>query len=178
MLAWTVGIEVLAKDGLDLSADILSQPEEAAQHRHQEHESTNQRRHRVAWKPKHPLAAEASIEQGLSRPHGDRPEIELHAFGAKRRADEVALANRRPANRDQDVSRTAGAGERDQALRCVLGDAETHGLTALGLDQSGKPGRDRGDDLVALKLGAGGHHLVAGGKYRELRLAPNGKLGM
>ena len=65
-----------------------------------------------------PAGAEAAKEQGLSRPHGDLPEIELHALGAKRRADEVALANRGAADGDQDVGGAAGAGERDQALRC------------------------------------------------------------
>ena len=65
-----------------------------------------------------------------------------------------------------------------EALGRVLGDAEAHRLAALGLDQRGKSGRDRGDDLIARKLRARRHHLIAGGEDRDFRLAADGQLGV
>ena len=61
---------------------------------------------------------------------------------------------------------------------CVLRDAEAHRLAALRLDQRGEAGGDGGDDLIPVERGAGRHHLIAGGKDRNLRLAADGKLGM
>ena len=70
------------------------------------------------------------------------------------------------------------AGERDQALGLVLGDAEAHRLAAMALDQRGKAARHRGDDLILGELGAGRHHLVARRKDRDLGLAANRKLSL
>ena len=88
------------------------------------------------------------------------------------------LADRRAADGDEDVGGAAGAGQRDEALRRVLRDAEAHRLAALRLDQRGEAGWNGGDDLVPVELGAGRHDLIAGGENGDLRLAANGKLGM
>ncbi len=88
------------------------------------------------------------------------------------------LADRGAADGDENVGGAAGAGKRDQALSRVLGNAEAHRLAALRLDQSGESGWDRGDDLIARKLSARRHHLIAGGEDRDFRFAADGKLGV
>src|SRR5262249_59190586 len=92
--------------------------------------------------------AQAAKEQRLSRPHGDLPELKLHSIRLQRRADEVAFADRSPANRDEDVRGAPGARKGDQAFRRVLGDAEVHWLAAFCLYQGGTAGPARRNQLV------------------------------
>ncbi len=111
--------------------------------------------------------------QRLPGPHGDLPEIEFEPLGFERRGDEVVFADRGAANRDKDIGPAAGAGERENAFRFVLGDAERHGLATVARNERGKPGRHGRDDLIGRKVRSGRHDLVPGGEDRNLRLAAN-----
>ena len=51
-----------------------------------------------------PADGQAAKDEGLPRPHGDLPEVELHAFGAKCGADQVRSLIQRSADGDEELS--------------------------------------------------------------------------
>ena len=72
------------------------------------------------------MRREPSVHDRLARPHREPPERDRHAFGLERRIDQVMVADRGAAGRDQDRRRRRGGGCRRGVDR-VGGDAEVDG---------------------------------------------------
>ena len=105
---------------------------------------------------------DAPVEHRPSRSHGDLPEVDLKPDGAERTRHEVSLSNRRTTDGEQDFGRASRLGQCDDAFGIVLGDAKTHRLSAIEIDQGRQPRGDRGDDLVRAEFRARLHDFVAG----------------
>ena len=179
MLPRAVGLERLAQDRLVRPPRALAKPEQAVQHRHQEHEPADQRRRRGCPARQAPAGCQAGHRGGACQAAW-RSSRSRAPCPSERSA--ALTRSRSPTEAPPTVTRMSAAlPVRASVTRlsgCVLRDAEAHRLAALRLDQRGKAGGNGGDDLIPVERGAGRHHLIAGGKDRDLRLAADGKLGM
>ena len=114
-------------------------------------------------RPSTRLPGESPKHQRLPRPHCDPPEIEGYAARSQRLLHEVMVADRRSAERHDDVGgKLACLADRGRdRLLAVRHNAEVTGLASGGAHQPGNPDRIRGSDLVRRGLGPRRHEFVA-----------------
>ena len=137
----------------------------------EEQDRADHRGGRVAGQAEHDHAAELPMHQRLPRAHRDAPEAKLHAEPHQRLLDEIVVADRGAAERDEHV-RVAVLGARDRRFDIggrIARNAEVERNAARGGDEPGDREIVRRHDLRRPGRFAGRHELVAGRENRDPR---------
>ena len=122
--------------------------------------------------PRRPLIS------GFARAHRDLPERQLHALLRKHGRDEIVIADRRAADRHQDIRRFRPLDVLDQARLRIAGDAELDHLGADAVHQRADPEMVRRYDLADAGCFAGSDEFVAGRQNCDLRPSPDGDVAV
>ena len=96
------------------------------------------------------IGPELPMHHRLAGAHRDAPEVQRHAVPHQRGLDKVMIANRRAADRHENIgARVSGSAEGVfECRQTIPRDAEVDDASALGLDDRGEGKIVRGDDLV------------------------------
>src|SRR5262245_33561187 len=101
MLALAVLLKGSRNDGPGPRARLRWEALHPLQHRHEKDESRNVSRDRIARYAQHALGTEPTVEEGLSRPHGDLPKFQFEPFRLQCGRNQVPLTNRRAADGEE-----------------------------------------------------------------------------
>ncbi len=130
--------------------------EKRTQHRPQENQTADQCRNRVARKAEHPRGAEPSCEHRFSRPHGHFGKVEHEASIGEGPGNQIAVTDRGPADRDEDIGVGAPRDGVCKRLRLVRCNPKIDRLTARRIDKGSDAVADGRHDLVGTKRAPGG----------------------
>ena len=152
---------------------------QGAQKRAQEQERADHRRRWIAGQAQDAQGPEVPVHQRLAGPHGDAPEAERHPGRDEGLLHEIVVADRRAAERHENVDRLARGGKpRLQRADLIGRDAEIDGEAAACVDHPGDRVIVGGDDLRRPERAAGRDQFVAGRQDGDPGVPAHGERGM
>jgi hypothetical protein len=155
----------------------IREPLQRAQRGLDEELAADQRRDGVPGQAEDERLAAHAERDRLARLHGDPPEDFLHAELLLDRADEIVLADRDAARRDQDVGREPDLQRRAHCVLVVRDRRLGHHLGARRGQRRREHEAVRLVDLPRAERPAGIDELASGGEHNDVRAPHARKLG-